>query len=270
MFVTALCLHPTDRKILDAFDSLSAQPGRVTDRRLAHAAGLAIKRVKKRRQRLAGRGLWPGRPLGRSTVRLAAELEQHILARAVEVPRPTYEVIAQSVACRFGRQIDPKAVGNVINRPAMRWLSDVQRRIQAEALREFRTRHNPVPYRAEPAWQILRRFSSAQGRVLGLTQSADEQTESDDELAGVIDRAMSVASPESADRGVPTNSACQDHLPFASKHDLLSTGGSGFCLSLHAPGEWLLDSDEDLDAGHLEQERGVGPMPLRPGHGAPA
>lgn len=158
----------TDERILEAFGALAVRGVRITDRQLADAASLGVKAVKNHRQRMAREGRWPGPPPRRTTARLAPEIEQYILARFAVGRTPTQARVALEVAARFGRVIDPKAVSNVLNRPAVRWLAEVQRRIRAEALREYHSRRKARAYHGEPAWQILRSLSAAEGRVRGL------------------------------------------------------------------------------------------------------
>lgn len=168
MKLTRMARPETEKRILEAFAALSGQDGRITDRRLAEVAALGLKAVKNRRQQMAREGRWPGEPLRRTTAPLAPEIEQYILARFANEPPPAQARVALEVSARFGRVIDPKAVSNVINRPAVRWLWEVQRLVRVEALREYRSRRQATPHVGKPAWQILRSLSAAEGRVRGL------------------------------------------------------------------------------------------------------
>jgi hypothetical protein len=213
-------VHRKDRKLLDAYRALEARGERITDQTLSAESGLGRKSVKNRRQRLARRALWPGRPVGRSRQRLSTEIEQFILDRAAAPNRPTYEDITREVSARFGRSIDPKAVGNVINRPCLHWLKQVQKQLRAECLREFRTRHDPNPYGGEPAWQILRRLSAAEGRVRGLSRPDEDGVDGTNAPGSSSVRLLLVANYDSK---LHSDQRPGDELPSESVDDLLST-----------------------------------------------
>jgi hypothetical protein len=159
--MAAPSMRQTDQELLDAYQDLVTRRLRATDARIAELVGRTARAVKKRRQSLIRRGVWAGPAVrNRSWGSVPSDVERYIKQRFEAPAEPSKARIALDVKALFGRAITPRAVGAILARPSEARIKTLHQVVQAEAMREFRTRHDAEPYCGTPAWRLIRSMSA--------------------------------------------------------------------------------------------------------------